>query len=158
MHKILYKEKLNDDISLMKVDAPLVAKKIKPGQFIVLRLHENGERIPLTMFDSDPKEGTVTFVFMKIGKSTYELDTMSQGDSILDVIGPLGQPVDIKNYGTVVCVGGGVGTPELLPVAKVLRDAGNKVIIIAGYRTKNLVILEDILEKGTDDLRICTDD
>lgn len=158
MHKILFKEKLNEDITLMKVEAPLIAKKIQPGQFIVFRLHENGERIPLTMFDRDAEEGTVTFVFMKVGKSTYELDTFNEGDSIHDVIGPLGRPVDIEKYGTVVMVGGGVGTPELLPVARALRDAGNKVIIIAGYRTKNLVILEDILTQSTDDLRICTDD
>jgi ferredoxin--NADP+ reductase len=158
MHKILHKERLNEDISLMVVEAPLVAKKIRPGQFIVLRLHENGERIPLTMFDSNPDEGTVTFVFMKVGKSTFELDTYKEGDSIQDVIGPMGKPVDIENYGTVVMVGGGVGTPELLPVGRALRDAGNKVIIIAGYRTKNLVILEDILQQSTDDLRMCTDD
>ncbi len=158
MHKILHKERLNEDISLMKVEAPIVAKKIKPGQFIVLRLHENGERIPLTMYDSDPNEGTVTFVFMKVGKSTFELDTLNEGDYIQDVIGPMGKPVDIKNYGTVVMVGGGVGTPELLPVARALRDAGNKVIIIAGYRTKNLVILENVLKLSADDLRICTDD
>jgi ferredoxin--NADP+ reductase len=158
MHKILHKERLNNDITLMEVEAELIAKKIEPGQFIVLRLHENGERIPLTMFGSNPKEGTVTFVFMKVGKSTYELDTLNEGDFIQDVIGPLGQPVEIKNYGTVVCVGGGVGTPELLPVAKALREVGNKVIIIAGYRTKDLVILENVLQKSTDDLRICTDD
>jgi ferredoxin--NADP+ reductase len=158
MHKILHKERLNDDISLMIVDAPLVAKKIRPGQFIVLRLHENGERIPLTMYDSNAEEGTVTFVFMKVGKSTYELDTLNEGDFIHDVIGPMGKPVEIKNYGTVVMVGGGVGTPEALPVARALRKAGNKVIIIAGYRTKELVILEDVLQKHTDDLRICTDD
>jgi ferredoxin--NADP+ reductase len=158
MHKILQKNRLNNDITLMKVEAELIAKKIEPGQFIVLRLHENAERIPLTMFDSNADEGTVTFVFMKVGKSTYELDTYEVGDHIHDVIGPLGKPVDIKDYGTVVCVGGGVGTPELLPVARALRDAGNKVIIIAGYRTKELVILEDIMNSSTDDLRICTDD
>ncbi len=158
MHKILVKERLNNDITLMKVEVPLVAKKIKPGQFIVLRLHENGERIPLTMFDADSKEGTVSFVFMKVGKSTFELDTFNEGDSIQDVIGPMGKPVEIKKFGTVVCVGGGVGTPELLPVARALRDAGNKIIIIAGYRTKDLVILEDVLKLSTDDLRICTDD
>ena len=158
MHKIVHKERLNDDITLMKVEAPLIAKKIQPGQFIVLRLHINGERIPLTMFDAEPEKGIVTFVFMKVGKSTYELDTYNEGDSIQDVIGPLGQPVEVKKYGTVVCVGGGVGTPEVLPVANVLRQAGNEVIIIAGYRSKNLLILEDKLNEYSDDLQICTDD
>ena len=158
MHKILRKERLNDDITLMEVDAPLIAKKIQPGQFIVLRLHENGERIPLTMFDSNPDKGTVTFVFMKVGKSTYELDTLNLGDSIQDVIGPLGKPVEVKNYGTVACVAGGVGTPEILPVANALRKAGNKVITIAGFRSKDLLILEDLLNEFSDDLRICTDD
>ncbi len=158
MHKILHKKQLNEDITLMEVDAPFVAKKIQPGQFIVLRLHENGERIPLTMFDRNSEKGTVTFVFMKVGKSTYELDSYSEGDSILDVIGPMGKPVEIKKYGTVACVGGGVGTPEILPVANALRKAGNKVIIIAGFRTKNLVIFEDMLGSFSDDLRVCTDD
>jgi ferredoxin--NADP+ reductase len=110
------------------------------------------------MFDSDPEKGTVTFVFMKVGKSTYELDTFEKGDSIQDVIGPMGKAVDIENYGTVVCVGGGVGTPELLPVADALRRAGNEVIIIAGYRTHKLVILEDILKDSSDELQVCTDD
>ena len=158
MHKILHKKVLNDDITLMEVEAPLIAKKIQPGQFIVLRLHENGERIPLTMFDSNPEKGTVTFVFMKVGKSTYELDTFNEGDQIRDVIGPLGQPVEIKNFGTVACVAGGVGTPEILPVANALRKVGNKVIIIAGFRSKSLVILEKLLGEYSDDLRVCTDD
>ncbi len=158
MHKIVNKKRLTDDITLMEVEAPLIAKKILPGQFIVLRLTENGERIPLTMFDFDSKKGTVTFVFMKVGKSTYELDMFEEGDSLQDVIGPMGHAVEIKKHGTVVCVGGGVGTPEVLPVANALREAGNKVIIIAGYRTKNLVILEDLLGAFSDDLRICTDD
>jgi ferredoxin--NADP+ reductase len=158
MHKILEKQRLTDLITLMKVDAPLISKKIEPGQFLVLRLHENGERIPLTMFDRDPEEGTVTFVFMKVGKSTYELDTFNEGDSLQDVIGPLGKPVHVKNYGTVACVAGGVGTPEILPVANALRKAGNNVIIIAGFRSKDLVILEDLLNAFSNDLKICTDD
>jgi len=158
MHKIIRKERFTNDISLMEVEAPFVARKIKPGQFIVLRLHENGERIPLTMFECNPETGTVAFVFMKVGKSTYELDTLGEGDSILDIIGPMGKPAKIDTYGTVVCVGGGVGTPEVLPVADALRKAGNEVIIIAGYRTKNLVILEDDLRACCDELKICTDD
>lgn len=158
MHKILEKQRLTDLITLMKVEAPLISKKIEPGQFMVLRLHENGERIPLTMFDRNPEDGTVTFVFMKVGKSTYELDTFKEGDSIQDVIGPLGKPVEIKNFGTVACVAGGVGTPEILPVANALRKAGNNVIIIAGFRSKDLVILEDLLNSFSNDLKICTDD
>jgi ferredoxin--NADP+ reductase len=158
MHKILEKQRLTDVITLMKTEAPLIAKKILPGQFMVLRLHENGERIPLTMFDRNPEEGTVTFVFMKVGKSTYDLDTFEVGDSIMDVIGPLGKPVEIKNYGTVACVAGGVGTPEILPVANALRQAGNNIITIAGFRSKELVILEDLLNAFSNDLRICTDD
>lgn len=158
MHRIIKKESLNPENTLVEIEAPLVARKIEPGQFVVLRLHERGERIPLTAFKKDPEKGTITIVFLKAGKSTMEFDTYEAGDTISDVIGPMGNPIDIEDYGTVVCVGGGVGTPEVYPVAKALREAGNKVIGIIGFREKSVIILEDVLNQVTDELYVTTED
>lgn len=143
----------------IEVEAPLIAEKVKPGQFIVLRIHEKGERIPLTYYKKDEEKGTISMIFQKVGKSTYELSTYEEGDEILDVIGPMGRPAEIEDYGTVVCIGGGVGTPEIFPVANALKNAGNKVIIISGFRTKDLVVCENEMNKAcTDELYITTDD
>lgn len=159
MHKIINKERLNQEMTMIEVEAPLVSRKIEPGQFIVLRLHEKGERIPLTFYKKDEDKETVTMIFQKVGKSTHELDSYEVGDEILDVVGPMGRPAEIKKYGTVVCIGGGVGTPEVFPVAKALRNAGNEVIVVSGFRTKDLVICEDELDKEcADELYITTDD
>ncbi len=159
MHKIINKERLNPEMTMIEVEAPLVSRKIEPGQFIVLRLHEKGERIPLTFYKKDEDKETVTMIFQKVGKSTHELDSYEVGDEILDVVGPMGRPAEIKKYGTVVCIGGGVGTPEVFPVAKALRNAGNEVIVVSGFRTKDLVICEDELDKEcADELYITTDD
>lgn len=158
MHKIKKKQVLNSEVTLMEIEAPHVAERIKPGQFVVLRLHEKGERIPLTSYKNDPQRGTITIIFQKVGKTTYELNSYDSGDTILDVIGPLGRPSEIDEFGTVVCVAGGVGCPEIYPIAKALKKAGNKVIIIIGFRTKDLVILEDEAREITDEVYVTTDD
>jgi len=158
VHKIVSKVRLNPEITLMEIHAPMVARKIKPGQFVVIRIDEKGERIPLTKYTKDVEKGTVTVVFMKVGKSTRKLDTLEEGDHILDFVGPLGKPAHIKNYGTVVCVAGGVGTPEICPVVRALKEAGNEVITIAGFRCKDRVILEDKIKEHPDEVIICTDD
>ncbi len=160
MHEIVEKEKLNEEMTSLEVEAPLVAEKIKPGQFIVIRMHEKGERIPLTFYKKDMKKGTVTMIYQKIGKSTCQLDTYEEGDQLQDVVGPMGKPAEIKKYGTVVCIGGGVGTPEVFPVAKALEEAGNEVIIISGFRNKDLVICDSEIEESTcaDSFYLCTDD
>ncbi|MFP4001292.1 MAG: sulfide/dihydroorotate dehydrogenase-like FAD/NAD-binding protein [Thermoplasmata archaeon] len=159
MHEIVEKERMNEEMTRIKVEAPLVADKIKPGQFIVIRMHEKGERIPLTFYKKDVDKGTVEMIFQKIGKSTHELDTYEEGDELLDVVGPMGTAADIEEYGTVICIGGGVGTPEVFPVAKALRNVGNEVIVISGFRTEDLVVCENELDKNcADELYITTDD
>lgn len=158
-HRVERIEKLNSEMTEIEVEAPLVADKIKPGQFIVIRMHEKGERIPLTFYKKNVEKGTVTMIFQKVGKSTYELDEYEEGDMLYDVVGPMGNPADIEKYGTVVCIGGGVGTPEVFPVAKALKKAGNRVIVISGFRTDNLVVCEEEIDKVcADDLYITTDD
>ncbi len=159
MHEIVDKERLNEEMTRIEVEAPLVAEKIKPGQFIVIRMHEKGERVPLTLYKKDKEKGTVQMIFQKVGKSTHELDTYEKGDELLDVVGPMGTAADIEHYGTVVCIGGGVGTPEVFPVAKALRNAGNEVIVISGFRTEDLVVCESELDENcADELYITTDD
>ena len=159
MHKIVDKERLNEEMTRIEVEAPLVANKIKAGQFIVIRMHEKGERIPLTYYKKDVDKGTVQMIFQKVGKSTHELDSYEIGDELLDVVGPMGKPAEIKKYGTVVCIGGGVGTPEVFPVANALSEADNEVIVISGFRTKDLVICEDEFDKRcANEIYITTDD
>ena len=158
MAKVLKIEELAQDIKLMELDAPQITKKVQPGQFIVLRIYEEGERIPLTIADSDPGKGILKIVFQEVGKSTKLLGTLKAGDQIADLIGPLGKPSEIEKFGTVVCIGGGVGTPEIYPVARALRQAGNKVISIVGARSKNLLIMEKEMRNVSDELYITTDD
>lgn len=147
------------EMTEIEVRAPLVAKKIEPGQFLVIRMHEKGERIPLTFYKKDEDKGTVSVIFQKTGKSTHELDTYGVGDELLDVVGPLGTPADIEEYGRVVCIGGGVGTPEVFPVAKALKAAGNDVTVISGFRTSDLVVCEEEMHRTcTDRLYVTTDD
>jgi len=159
-HEIINKKRLNEEMTEIEVEAPLVASKIEPGQFIVIRMHEKGERIPLTLYKKDEEKGTVTMVFQKVGKSTHELDTYEEGDEILDVIGPMGTPAEIDDFGTVVCIGGGVGTPEIFPVAEALEKEGNDVIVISGFRTEDLVICDAEIEDSgcVDEFYLCTDD
>lgn len=159
MHEILDKRTLNPDVTELELEAPLVASKIKPGQFLVIRMHEKSERIPLTVYKKDKEAGSVRIIFQKVGKSTYELDTYEPGDELLDVIGPLGSPSPIEYYGKVVCVGGGVGTPEIFPVARALKEEGNDLTVISGFKTEDLVICEEAMEKVcTDGFHVATDD
>ena len=159
MNKILKKQKLSDDVFLMRVSAPLIAEERKPGQFIILQLDSDfGERIPLTIADADPKEGSITLIFQTVGKTTHRLAELNEGDSIANLLGPLGRPTHVEKFGTVVCVGGGIGVAPLHPIAQAMKQAGNKVIIIIGARTKNLVILEEEMKKIADELILCTDD
>ena len=158
MYEILEKKVLSETVKLMKIKAPLVAKKAVAGQFIILRIDEKGERIPLTIADYDRKEGTVTIIFMEVGKTTKQLGTLKVGDSILNFAGPLGQASEIEKYGTVVCIGGGVGIAPLYPVVKELKKAGNYVISILGARNEKLLMLEKEIDEFSDELHICTDD
>lgn len=158
MFEIVGKRELAPNIKWIKVKAPLIAKNAKPGQFVVIRLHERGERIPLTLFKWSKEEGTIELVFQEVGKTTYELGTYGVGDRIADIIGPLGRPTHVEKFGTAVVVSGGVGAPIGYSVTKALKEAGNYVISIIGFRNKQLVILEDEFREVSDELLITTDD
>ncbi|HPN39163.1 MAG TPA: sulfide/dihydroorotate dehydrogenase-like FAD/NAD-binding protein [Melioribacteraceae bacterium] len=159
MNQILVKEQLSKDVFLMKIFAPLIAQERAAGQFIILQLDdEYGERIPLTIADADYTEGTITIIFQVVGKTTLKLSTYNVGNVIASVVGPLGKPTHIENFGTAVCVGGGIGVAPLYPIAKALKEKGNKVIVIIGARNKELIILEDKMRNIADELIICTDD
>lgn len=158
MYEIVEKIELAHTVYQFKVKAPMIAKKRKAGQFVVLRINEMGERVPLTIVDSDPENGTITLIVQEVGKTTAMLGNMGVGDRILDVVGPLGHPTHIENYGIAVCVGGGIGTAPVLPIARALKEAGNKVISIIGARNKGLLILEDEMREVSDKLHITTDD
>ncbi len=157
MYKILEKEVLNPTVTTMVIDAPHAAKHAKAGQFIILRVHEDGERIPLTIADSDPKKGTVTIIFQIVGKTTMLLNALEEGDELVDFAGPLGQPSEIE--GEKVCViGGGVGCAIAYPTAKAFFRAGSDVTTIAGFRSKDLVILEDEFKEVSDHYYLMSDD
>jgi ferredoxin--NADP+ reductase len=158
MYKIVKRQQLAPKITRFSVEAPEVARSRKPGQFIVLRSDETSERVPLTIVDSDPEAGTIDLIIQDAGFSTHCITCLQEGDEFLDVLGPLGRPTDMENYGTVVCVGGGVGTAVLYPIVKGLKEAGNTVITINGARNKELVILEKELAEVSDELLITTDD
>jgi ferredoxin/flavodoxin---NADP+ reductase len=156
--KIIHAEFLAPGIKRFVIEAPRIARKQKPGQFVILRIYEEGERIPVTIENSDAKRGTISIVVQAAGKTTHLLNSLETGDSILDVVGPLGKPSDIRNYGTVVVVGGGVGTAMAYPTAAALKRAGNRVLSIVGARNKELVILESEMRAVSDALMITTDD
>jgi ferredoxin/flavodoxin---NADP+ reductase len=158
MVKIIKIEELVPGIKLMELKTPLITQKVQPGQFVVLRIYEEGERIPLTIADVNKDTGILKIVFQEVGKSTKLLGTLKAGEEITDLIGPLGKPSEIEKFGTVVCIGGGVGTPEIYPVARALRQAGNKVLSIIGARSKNLLIMENEMRSASDELYITTDD
>ncbi len=158
MHKIVYKQALNREDYLIEVEAPLVAAKFKPGQFVIVRRDEKGERIPLTVADCDSQKGLIKIIFKAVGKTTIELSQMVEGDSVLDVVGPLGNPSQIDKFGTVIGVGGGTGIACLYPIAKELKSAGNYVISILGAKTKELVIWENQLASVSDEVIVTTDD
>ncbi|MEN8254711.1 MAG: sulfide/dihydroorotate dehydrogenase-like FAD/NAD-binding protein [Verrucomicrobiota bacterium] len=159
MSRILEKRQLSETVFLMRLEAPLIARERKAGQFIILQLDEDfGERIPLTVADADTKEGSITIIFQAVGKTTKAMAQMDVGDEIAALVGPLGTPTHIENFGTVVCVGGGIGVAPLHPIAQAMKAAGNKVVIIMGARNKELLILEDEMRAIADELIICTDD
>jgi ferredoxin--NADP+ reductase len=158
MYPIVEKKVLSETVKLLKIKAPLVAKKAQPGQFIILRIDEKGERIPLTIADSDAKQGTITIIFLEVGKTTKQLGTLKVGDSLENFAGPLGMPSEVKKYGTVVCVGGGVGIAPLYPIVKALKEAGNRVISILGAKSANLLLLEKEIHAFSDEFYIATDD
>jgi ferredoxin--NADP+ reductase len=158
MYEILEKQVLSDNVKLMKIKAPLIAKSAKAGQFIILRIDEKGERIPLTIADYDRKKGTITIIFMEVGLSTIQLGKMKKGDKILNFVGPLGVASEIEKFGTVVCIGGGVGIAPLYPILRALKQAGNNVISILGARNEKLLMLEKEVEEFSDEFHIATDD
>lgn len=158
MHKILKKEQLSDDVFRFRIHAPLIASERRPGQFIMLQVHDDGERIPLTIADADAAGGWITLIFQAVGKSTHMLAELSEGQSIAHLLGPLGTPTHIGKFGTVVCVGGGIGVAPLYPIAKGMKDAGNRLIVIIGARRKDLIILEREMAAIADEMVLCTDD
>lgn len=158
MFPILKTEELAPRIKRFRIRAPKIAEKVGPDQFLILRINDGGERIPLTVSGSDKEEGIVEFVFQEIGKTTYHLGSLKAGDFILDVVGPLGVPLHAELYGTVVCVGGGVGIAPLPPIVKAMKEAGNKVISILGAKTRDLLILEEEIKQYSDAIIIATDD
>jgi ferredoxin--NADP+ reductase len=158
MYSILHREDLTPEIHLFRVESPAVALKAQPGQFVIVRVDEKGERIPLTIADWDRDEGSVTIVFMEVGTSTKKLATLNAGDQLLNFVGPLGMPSEIENFGTVVCVAGGFAIATIVPIAHALKEMGNKVISIMGFRTKGLVFWEERLHSVSDELIVTTDD
>jgi ferredoxin--NADP+ reductase len=158
MFRIAYSKRLNPQAVLLKVEAPAIARKRRAGQFVIVRPDEKGERIPLTIIDSDPAEGTITLAVQEVGTTTIKLGRLKKGDSLRDVIGPLGQATEATAVGRVVCLAGGIGAAEALPVVKALRGAGNRVTAIVGARTHDLLVLEDELRRAADEISITTDD
>jgi ferredoxin--NADP+ reductase len=156
--EIISKEKLSENVFSLVFDAKQIALKRKPGQFVVIRIHENGERIPLTIADADAVKGTLTLIFQVVGKSTALLSEMQPGQEILDLVGPLGKPTHIENFGTVACIGGGVGIAPVFPITQGMKAAGNHIISIIGSRNKNLLILEEEMKAVSDEFIVSTDD
>ncbi len=159
MFKIVRREEMSEGtVILNEIEAPLIARKAKPGQFVIIKANETGERIPLTIADSDPEKGTITVIYMVVGKSTALFKTLQVGDAYQDVIGPLGKPTHLEKVGTVVCVGGGTGIAVLHPITKALKEIGNYVISIVGARSKDILILENQMRAVSHELHVCTDD
>ncbi|MBI5573463.1 MAG: sulfide/dihydroorotate dehydrogenase-like FAD/NAD-binding protein [Elusimicrobia bacterium] len=158
MFKIIEKSSHATGINRFVIEVPEIAKKVLPGQFTILRLHEKGERIPITVADSDKVKGTITLFVQEVGKTTIEMGKLKTGDTILDVVGPLGVLSHIENFGTVLCIAGGVGVAVMYPIAKALKEKGNKIISILGARSKNFIILENEIKKNSDEFFLTTDD
>ena len=159
MYKIIKREEMaHGTIILNEIEAPQIAKKAKPGQFVILMANKQGERIPLTMADVNKEKGTISIVYMIIGKSTQLFSSLNVGDAYSDVVGPLGQPTNIEKKGTVVCIGGGTGTAVIHPITRGMFEAGNNVISIVGARNKDYIIMEEEMKKVSHQLKICTDD
>ncbi len=159
MYEVTEKERLSADVFLMRLRAPLIAEERQAGQFVILSLdREYGERIPLTIADADPERGTITVIFQRVGATTDRLAELEPGEGVETVLGPLGQPTHIENYGTVVCVGGGIGVAPLHPIVQALKAAGNRIITIMGARNRELIILEERMRELSDELIVVTDD
>ena len=159
MNKILSKQLLSTDVFRMEIEAPLIARERKAGQFIIVQVDQEwGERVPLTIADADPVRGTITLVFQAVGKTTHLLAAKNVGDTLPAVLGPLGQPTHIEKFGTVICVGGGIGVAPMHPIAQAMKAAGNRVIIIMGARNKDLLIMESEMKRIADELFVVTDD
>lgn len=158
MYKILDKRRLNSQVSFMRLEAPHVVENAKAGQFIVIKIDEKGERIPLTIFDSNKKEGTISIIFQEVGKTTKRLAALERRGNVMDIIGPLGRPTHLERVGKIICVGGGVGTAEIYPVAKAFKGAGNEIVSIVGARNKELLLLLDEMKALSSQLHITTDD
>ncbi len=159
MHTIIEKEQLSEQVYMMRFDAPLIAEARSPGQFIILQVDTNyGERIPLTISDANEEEGWIRIIFQTVGKTTIKLAQLEEGAEVAAVLGPLGQPTHIEKFGRAVCVGGGIGVAPIYPIAKALKEAGNRLTVIIGARSKELVILEDEMRTIADELIIVTDD
>ena len=158
MYEIVDKEKFGDNLFLLEIKAPRLARKAQAGQFVIIRAFESGERIPLTIANYDGEKGTITIIFQTVGKTTYKLSALEIGEKILDLVGPLGEPSEIDNYGTTILVGGGAGIAPVYPIARSLKEAGNKVICILGARTKDIIFWVDKMEEVSDEVLIATDD
>jgi ferredoxin--NADP+ reductase len=159
MFKIVRREEMAEGtVILNEIEAPAIAKKAKPGQFVILKANETGERIPLTMAEADPEAGTITVIYMVVGKSTALFRDLQVGDGYQDVIGPLGKATHLEKVGKVICVGGGTGVAVLHPITRALKEIGNQVTCIIGARTKDLLIMEEQMKSASHDLRVCTDD
>ena len=158
MYKIVSKKELNPTVTKMEIEAPFVAAKAEPGQFIILRVDEEGERIPLTVAGYDRQKGTVTIIVQTVGATTEKLSHLNEGDCLQDFVGPLGLPTEVEALGRVAVLGGGLGCAIALPVARALHQAGNQVDLIGGFKTKEIVILEEEMGQACTDLHICTDD
>ena len=159
MFEIVKRQEMADGTVVMnEISAPRIAEKAKPGQFVILKADETGERIPLTMADTDPEKGTITIIYQIVGKSTALFKSLKVGDCFQDVIGPLGKPTHLEKLGTVVCVGGGTGVAVMHPITRGLKEMGNNVFAVIGARNKDLLILEDKMKAASNELHVCTDD
>ena len=158
MNRIVKKEFLSENVFRMEVDAPRIAQSRKAGNFVIVRLDEGGERIPLTIADADTEKGTITLIVQKVGCTSAKMSKLEAGENILDIVGPLGNPTHIENFGTVLCAGGGVGIAPLYPIVQAMKRAGNKVITVLAARTADLLILENEMRKFSDEVIVMTDD
>lgn len=158
MNKIIEKEHFSEHVVKLVVDAPMIARSRRAGHFVIVRAGKGGERIPLTIADADPAKGSITLIVQEVGVSTRKICALEPGESLTDIVGPLGQATEIRNFGTVVCCGGGVGVAPLLPIIKALKQAGNRVISVLAARNRDLIILEEQVREHSDEVIIMTDD
>jgi len=158
MNRIVEKEMLNNNVVRLVIEAPRIAVKRQAGHFVIVKIDDKGERIPLTIADADPENGTITLIVQRVGVTSHKLTEMSAGDKLQDVVGPLGHATEVEKIGTILCAGGGVGIAPLLPIARAFKEAGNRVVTVLAARTKDLLILEDQIRSCSDETIIMTDD